>query len=104
MRQNVDGASMNEALTPHRSCCGGQRWLLTSSTGSRCFKFHKRPSLPRAALNPHQAVLWASFFNFIALFSSAPGCRQTVGSGMIALEFVTPVVILAGLVGAVGWG
>jgi len=23
---------------------------------------------------------------------------------MIALEFVTPVVILAGLVGAVGWG
>ena len=55
-------------------------------------------------LKPKQAVIWAAFFNFIALFFFGTGVAKTVGSGMIDLQFVTPVVILAGLIGAVAWG
>jgi PiT family inorganic phosphate transporter len=54
-------------------------------------------------LTPMQAVLWASGFNFIAAFSSGTGVAQTVGSGMIDLQFVTPYVIMAGLLGAITW-
>jgi len=55
-------------------------------------------------LKPTYAVLWASFFNFAALFIFGTGVAKTVGSGMIALEAVTPMVVLAGLLGAVAWG
>jgi len=54
-------------------------------------------------LTPHQAVLWAATFNFIAVFVVGTGVAKTVGSGMINLQYVTPQVILAGLVGAIGW-
>lgn len=55
-------------------------------------------------LKPMHAVLWASFFNFFALFLFGTGVAKTVGSGMVDLNTVTPVVILAGLIGAVSWG
>jgi len=55
-------------------------------------------------LKPTQAVLWAAFFNFAALFFFGTGVAKTVGSGMIALATVTPTVILAGLLGAIAWG
>ncbi|MFY9287686.1 MAG: inorganic phosphate transporter [Alphaproteobacteria bacterium] len=55
-------------------------------------------------LKPTHAVMWAAFFNFIALFFFGTGVAKTVGSGMINLDMVTPVVILAGLIGAVTWG
>jgi len=55
-------------------------------------------------LKPTQAVLWASSFTFAALFLFGTGVAKTVGSGMIALETVTPFVILAGLGGAIVWG
>jgi PiT family inorganic phosphate transporter len=55
-------------------------------------------------LKPAHAVLWASFFNFAALFLFGTGVANTVGSGMIALDTVTPLVVLAGLLGAVAWG
>ncbi len=55
-------------------------------------------------LKPFHAVLWASFFNFVAVFFFGTGVAHTVGNGMIDLSMVTPVVILAGLVGAVLWG
>jgi PiT family inorganic phosphate transporter len=54
-------------------------------------------------LTPHQAVLWAATFNFIAVFVVGTGVAKTVGSGMIDLHYVTPQVILAGLVGAISW-
>src|SRR5271154_1906190 len=54
-------------------------------------------------LTPHQAVLWAATFNFIAVFVVGTGVAKTVGSGMISLQYVTPQVILAGLIGAIGW-
>jgi PiT family inorganic phosphate transporter len=54
-------------------------------------------------LSPAQAVLWAAGFNFIAAFSVGTGVAKTVGSGMIDLKYVTPLVILAGLLGAITW-
>lgn len=54
-------------------------------------------------LTPLQAVAWAAFFNFVAAFSFGTGVAATVGKGMINLQFVTPVVILAGLLGAIIW-
>jgi len=54
-------------------------------------------------LTPLQAVAWAAFFNFIAAFSFGTGVAATVGKGMIDLKYVTPVVILAGLIGAIVW-
>jgi PiT family inorganic phosphate transporter len=54
-------------------------------------------------LTPYQAVLWAATFNFLAVFVMGTGVAKTVGSGMIDLHYVTPYVILAGLVGAITW-
>jgi PiT family inorganic phosphate transporter len=54
-------------------------------------------------LTPLQAVAWAAFFNFVAAFSFGTGVAKTVGSGMVKLEYVTPAVILAGLIGAIAW-
>jgi len=54
-------------------------------------------------LTPLQAVAWAAFFNFVAAFSFGTGVAATVGKGMINLQYVTPVVILAGLAGAIIW-
>lgn len=54
-------------------------------------------------LTPVQAVAWAAFFNFVAAFSVGTGVAKTVGSGMVKLEYVTPYVILAGLLGAIVW-
>ena len=54
-------------------------------------------------LTPVQAVAWAAFFNFIAAFSVGTGVAKTVGKGMVDLQYVTPYVILAGLLGAIVW-
>ena len=54
-------------------------------------------------LPPLWAVAWAAFFNFSAAFLFGTAVARTVGSGMVHLEFVTPWVILAGLVGAIVW-
>src|SRR5215467_8851077 len=54
-------------------------------------------------LTPFQAVLWAAFFNFAAALSFETGVAKTVGSGMVVLSVVTPLVILAGLIGAIAW-
>jgi PiT family inorganic phosphate transporter len=54
-------------------------------------------------LTPHQAVVWAATFNFIAVFVVGTGVAQTVGSGMIDSKYVTPYVILAALMGAIAW-
>jgi PiT family inorganic phosphate transporter len=54
-------------------------------------------------LTPGQAVAWAAFFNFVAAFSLGTGVARTVGKGMIKLDYVTPYVILAGILGAIAW-
>lgn len=54
-------------------------------------------------LTPFQAVCWAAFFNFVSAFSFGTGVATTVGKGTVDLTFVTPYVILAGLIGAIVW-
>ena len=54
-------------------------------------------------LTPLQAVIWAAFFNFVAAFSFGTGVARMVGAGMVNLHYVTPYVILAGVVGAITW-
>jgi len=54
-------------------------------------------------LSPRQAVIWAAFFNFIAFLIFGTAVAKTIGSGMIDISAVTPVVIFAGLIGAIAW-
>ena len=54
-------------------------------------------------LSPRQAVLWAAFFNFAAFLIFGTGVAHTVGAGMIDISIVTPQVIFAALLGAIGW-
>jgi PiT family inorganic phosphate transporter len=54
-------------------------------------------------LTPRQAVVWAAFFNFVAFLIFGTAVAHTIGAGMIDLSVVTPVVIFAGLLGAICW-
>lgn len=56
-------------------------------------------------LSPRLAVLWAAFFNFIAMFIFAPRVADTI-SKIIKIEMNDPIyisVILSGLIGAIVW-
>jgi PiT family inorganic phosphate transporter len=48
-------------------------------------------------------VAWAAFFNFVAFLIFGTGVAHTIGTGLIDIKVVTPLVILAGLLGAIGW-
>jgi PiT family inorganic phosphate transporter len=54
-------------------------------------------------LSPRQAVVWAASFNFVAFAIFGTTVAKTIGSGMIDVTTVTPVVILSGLIGAIAW-
>jgi len=54
-------------------------------------------------LNPFQAVLWAAFWNFIAVVGTGTGVAATVGKGLVDLTMITPYVMLAALIGAIVW-
>jgi len=54
-------------------------------------------------LTPRQAVVWAAFFNFVAFLIFGTAVAHTIGTGLIDIRVVTPSVILAGLLGAIGW-
>jgi inorganic phosphate transporter, PiT family len=54
-------------------------------------------------LSPFRAVLWASFWNFVAAFLFGTAVAQTIGSGLVHLEMVNQQVLLAGLLGAIIW-
>jgi PiT family inorganic phosphate transporter len=54
-------------------------------------------------LTPRQAVVWAAVFNFVAFLIFGTGVAHTIGAGMIDISIVTPYVIFAGLLGAIGW-
>jgi PiT family inorganic phosphate transporter len=54
-------------------------------------------------LSPRQAVAWAAFFNFIAFLVFGTSVASTIGKGLIDIKAVTPVVVLAGLLGAIVW-
>ena len=54
-------------------------------------------------LSPKYAVLWAAFFNFAAAFFIGTEVANTVGRGIIHLDIVDNLVILAALGGAIIW-
>ena len=56
-------------------------------------------------LSPRFAVLWAAFFNFIAMFIFAPKVADTI-SKIVTITIGDPAfvyVVLAGLIGAIVW-
>ncbi len=54
-------------------------------------------------LTPFRAVVWAAFWNFIAAFFFGTAVASTIGKGMVHIELVNQQVLLAGLLGAIGW-
>lgn len=54
-------------------------------------------------LSPKYAVIWATFFNFFAIFVVGTAVAKTVWSGMIDVKIVTPTVIFCALLWAIAW-
>jgi inorganic phosphate transporter, PiT family len=54
-------------------------------------------------LKPWQAVLWAAFFNVIAVFFFHLGVAATVGKGIVDPGFVDNQLIFGALIGAIAW-
>lgn len=53
-------------------------------------------------LSPGAAVVWAAFFNFVAIFLGTH-VANAIGKGLVDPATITPLVILAALVGAITW-
>ncbi|MEY4377555.1 MAG: putative phosphate/sulfate permease [Pseudomonadota bacterium] len=54
-------------------------------------------------LRPHQAVAWAAFFNFIAIFIFHLKVAATVGKGIVDPAAIDHYVIFGALIGAITW-
>jgi inorganic phosphate transporter, PiT family len=54
-------------------------------------------------LQPRYAVIWASFFNFVAFLFFGLHVAQTVGVGIVTAEVVDARVIFGALMGAIAW-
>lgn len=54
-------------------------------------------------LSPIQAVIMAAIFNFLALFVFQTTVATTIGKGIIDPLAITPLMILAALLGAIFW-
>lgn len=54
-------------------------------------------------LKPHQAVIWAAFFNFVAFIFFKLNVANTIGNGLISAGVVDQQVVFATLVGAIVW-
>lgn len=54
-------------------------------------------------LKPAQAVLWAAFFNFAAIFVFHLSVASTIGTGIVNPAYVDQHVIFGALVGAISW-
>ena len=54
-------------------------------------------------LSPKYAVIWAAFFNFVAVFFVGTAVAHTVGKGIIHIDIVDNLVILSALGGAIIW-
>lgn len=54
-------------------------------------------------LSPKHAVMWAATFNFIAFAVFGTAVAKTLGKGLIDVSVISPTMILAGLLGAIGW-
>ncbi len=54
-------------------------------------------------LRPQYAVFWAAFFNFIAFLFFGLHVAETLGTGIVDANIVSPGVIFAALAGAIAW-
>ena len=54
-------------------------------------------------LRPHYAVVWAAFFNFVAIFIFHLNVASTVGKGIVDPGAIDQYVIFGALVGAIAW-
>ncbi len=54
-------------------------------------------------LSPLAAVVWAAVFNFAAAFTVGTAVAKAISKGLIDANFVTPEVVLGGLIGAIIW-
>jgi len=54
-------------------------------------------------LKPKHAVIWAAFFNFVAVFFVGTEVAHTVGKGIIHLDIVDNLLIFSALGGAIIW-
>jgi PiT family inorganic phosphate transporter len=58
-------------------------------------------------LSPGLAVIWAAFFNFIAVIVFGTAVAKTVGGDMVNITVIAPddrlYVLLAGVLGAIAW-
>ena len=54
-------------------------------------------------LRPFTAVLWASFFNFIAFTVFGLHVAATMGNGVVNAAMVDPLVVFGALTGAIVW-
>jgi PiT family inorganic phosphate transporter len=54
-------------------------------------------------LKPYQAVLWAAFFNFLAIFVFELKVAATVGKGTVSPAIIDHYVIFGALIGAISW-
>jgi PiT family inorganic phosphate transporter len=91
-------------------------WLLVAGTVAAALAFDVINGFHDAAnsiatvvstrvLSPRTAVLWAAFFNFVAMFVFAPKVADTI-SKIVHIQQGDPVyveVVLAGLAGAIAW-
>lgn len=54
-------------------------------------------------LKPWQAVLWAAFFNFVALWCFKLSIANTVGTGLVRPEAISAYLLFATLISAIAW-
>ena len=54
-------------------------------------------------LRPYQAVAWAAFFNFVAIFIFHLKVAATVGKGIVDPTVVDHYVVFGALIGAIAW-
>ena len=54
-------------------------------------------------LRPYQAVAWAAFFNFVAIFIFHLKVAATVGKGIVDPSAIDHYVIFGALIGAIAW-
>lgn len=54
-------------------------------------------------LKPQQAVLFAAFFNFVAIFIFQLKVAATVGKGIVEPDVVDHYVVFGALIGAIAW-
>jgi inorganic phosphate transporter, PiT family len=54
-------------------------------------------------LKPHVAVLWAAFFNVVAIFVFKMSVAATIGKGIVTPNAVDAFVVFGALAGAITW-